>query len=155
MYSMSWTPQRPRESQTSKSWRLVSAEIHLTVTSPLYNFNLTAHSKFETDIGSSETYNLHEAIWVCNSILSKIPRKYDTKRVWIMTNNDDPHKNDEASRKSVATRAKDLIDLGASVKLFALANAERSGPFNFNNFYRVRSFILLLPLIKNRICRIM
>ena len=65
----------------------------------------------------------------------------------MMTNNDEPQNNDEASRKSIATRAKDLIDLGASIKLFALANAARTGPFNFNAFYRVLHLTLLAFLI--------
>ncbi|KAJ3024094.1 UNVERIFIED_CONTAM: X-ray repair cross-complementing protein 6 [Siphonaria sp. JEL0065] len=93
-----------------------------------------AFSSFNEDIGSTNLYTLHEALWTVNQIFSKSAKKNDHKRVFIMTNTSQPHAGNTDLERLAITRAKDLRDTDAVVYLFGLDL--EGAPFDFDAFYK-------------------
>ncbi|KAJ3288583.1 X-ray repair cross-complementing protein 6 [Rhizoclosmatium sp. JEL0117] len=91
---------------------------------------------FESDIGPSSEYNLHEALWIVNQLFSKSAKKNDHKRVFIMTNTTNPHPASPDLQRLAITRAKDLRDTDAILYLFGLDTEENGPPFDFDAFYK-------------------
>ncbi|KAI9323999.1 SPOC like C-terminal domain-containing protein [Obelidium mucronatum] len=89
---------------------------------------------FDAEIGSTEEFTLHEALWTVNQIFSKSAKKNDHKRVFIMTNNSHPHADNADLQRLAITRARDLRDTDAVLYLFGL---DRDGQaFDFDYFYK-------------------
>ncbi|KAJ1558971.1 X-ray repair cross-complementing protein 6, partial [Cladochytrium tenue] len=89
---------------------------------------------FEREIGASNDYALHEALWICNTIFSKTAKKADTKRIFILTNNDTPNAGRIDLQRSAITRAGDLHDTGTIMHLFYFDPPERR--FDCDAFYK-------------------
>ncbi|KAJ3143092.1 X-ray repair cross-complementing protein 6 [Physocladia obscura] len=89
---------------------------------------------FDTEIGSADSFVLHEAFWVVNTIFSKGAKKNDHKRVFLMTNTSYPHYDNLELQRLAITRAKDLSANGAIIYLFGLENANEN--FEFDKFYK-------------------
>ena len=62
----------------------------------------------------------------------------NSKRIFLVTDDDDPHKDDPALAKSAITRAKDLNDVGVRIEpLFISSPTKR---FDVSRFYEVLIF---------------
>ncbi|KAI8854718.1 SPOC like C-terminal domain-containing protein [Chytridium lagenaria] len=56
-----------------------------------------------------EVFEEEVALWICNSMFAKAAKKMDTKRVFLMTNNDNPNGDRVELQRSAITRANDNI----------------------------------------------
>ncbi|KAJ3061725.1 X-ray repair cross-complementing protein 6, partial [Podochytrium sp. JEL0797] len=95
---------------------------------------------FDTTIGSTEQFTLHEALWTANQIFAKSAKKNDYKRVFIMTNTSHPHEGSPELERLACTRAKDLQDTNVIVYLFGLekidADTGNVTVFDFDAFFK-------------------
>ncbi|KAJ3110639.1 X-ray repair cross-complementing protein 6 [Phlyctochytrium bullatum] len=89
---------------------------------------------FRKEVGAEEVYSFHEALWLCSSIFAKSAKKNDYKRVFIFTNNDNPNGDRPELQRAAATRANDLVDIGANLHLFCTNPAGRR--FDVNTFFK-------------------
>eukprot|EP00004_Rigifila_ramosa_P026538 TRINITY_DN8304_c0_g1_i2.p1 TRINITY_DN8304_c0_g1~~TRINITY_DN8304_c0_g1_i2.p1 ORF type:complete len:629 (+),score=158.72 TRINITY_DN8304_c0_g1_i2:3-1889(+) len=83
---------------------------------------------------SREPANFAHALWVCGSLFSSCAVKVGFKRIFILTNNDNPCATDLV-RAQALTRAKDLAAVGADIDLFPLSRPAASPPFDYDNFF--------------------
>ncbi|KAJ3410871.1 X-ray repair cross-complementing protein 6 [Chytridiales sp. JEL 0842] len=83
----------------------------------------------DPNIGVSDQYAFHEALWICNTMFAKNSKKYDTKRVFIMTANDNPTCDDPNLFQSA-----DLTALGAVLHLFSVCPTGTT--FNFARVFK-------------------
>ncbi|KAJ3334195.1 X-ray repair cross-complementing protein 6 [Blyttiomyces sp. JEL0837] len=89
---------------------------------------------FDTEIGASNTYAFHEALWICNTMFSKQAKKNDTKRVFLATSNDNPNAGNLELQRFAFTRANDLQDMGGKIHLFSFHPP--GGKFEFDIFFK-------------------
>ena len=47
--------------------------------------------KFKTEYGSDGDIKLHEVLWHCQSLMSDVKGKVGSRRILLLTCNDDPH----------------------------------------------------------------
>ncbi|KAJ3201794.1 X-ray repair cross-complementing protein 6, partial [Dinochytrium kinnereticum] len=79
---------------------------------------------FDEEFGASDTYAFHEALWICNSMFAKAAKKMDTKRVFLMTNNDNPNGDRAELQRSAVTRASDnIIKMAEDETNFSLSDS--------------------------------
>ncbi|KAG1056721.1 hypothetical protein G6F43_001414 [Rhizopus delemar] len=90
----------------------------------------TLHDKY----GSIDwEFPMSDLFWVCSDAFFGSAPKYSAKRMFLITNNDNPHQNNDAIRQSSVQRAKDLITTGVEIRLFGLQKDNK--PFNPSLFY--------------------
>lgn len=74
-------------------------------------------------------------LFSANQIFTTGAPNFGSRRLFIVTDNDDPFKGDKAKRDQAAVRAKDLFDLGVTIELFPVS---RDGhKFDVEKFYTV------------------
>ncbi len=81
-------------------------------------------------------------LFCANQVFTTNAPNFGSRRLFIITDNDDPHAGDKAARSAAAVRAKDLYDLGVQIELFPIGRAGSS--FDLTKFYDVR----LAPAIR-------
>ena len=84
---------------------------------------------------SSEPVSMSNVLFCANQIFTTKAPNFTSRRLFIVTDNDDPHKNDPTLRSSAAVRAKDLYDLGVVIELFPISNPGHD--FDRKTFYDV------------------
>ncbi|EIE80179.1 hypothetical protein RO3G_04884 [Rhizopus delemar RA 99-880] len=92
----------------------------------------TLHDKYRS---IDWEFPMSDLFWVCSDAFFgrfSAP-KYSAKRMFLITNNDNPHQNNDAIRQSSVQRAKDLITTGVEIRLFGLQKDNK--PFNPSLFY--------------------
>ncbi|KAJ3056120.1 X-ray repair cross-complementing protein 6 [Rhizophlyctis rosea] len=94
-----------------------------------------AKSRFQRDIGTSEDYALSEVLWTCSNMFSAGSQKVSTKRIFLITCNDNPNANNAVLQRNANVRAKDLEDLGIVIELFPV-QASPDNPFEISKFYQ-------------------
>ena len=52
-------------------------------------------SRFMEKYGSDGEIKLHEVLWHCPSLISDVKGKVGSRRILLLTSNDDPHNGDE------------------------------------------------------------
>ncbi|KAF7511278.1 ATP-dependent DNA helicase II subunit 1 [Endocarpon pusillum] len=89
----------------------------------------------ESDIlkPSKEPVSMANVLFCANQIFTTRAANFSSRRLFIVTNNDNPHSTDKALRSSAAVRAKDLYDLGVVIELFAISSASHT--FDTSVFY--------------------
>ena len=91
-------------------------------------------SKLLESIGSSEQEcSLGNVFWACSNLFSSSAQKGGYKRIFLFTNQDDPHADNLALRNGAIARAKDLLDLGIQIELFNINRLDRR--FDMSLFY--------------------
>lgn len=89
---------------------------------------------FEEKYGSTdEQFSLGDLLWVCSDIMASAP-KYSTKRIFLITDNDDPVNGNAQYKRASVQRAKDLSIAGVEISLFGLDKPESA--FDTDIFYR-------------------
>ncbi|KAF9374594.1 X-ray repair cross-complementing protein 6 [Podila verticillata] len=74
---------------------------------------------FDEEIGTSNgKYTLGEMFWTATNLFGASAQKVGSKRVFLFTNEDDPHRGDIGLRSASKVRAKDLQEFGILVDLF-------------------------------------
>ena len=104
---------------------------------------------------SKEPVSMANVLFCANQIFTTKAPNFSSRRLFIVTDNDDPHANDKALKSSAAVRAKDLYDLGVIIELFPISTPERD--FDRAKFYDVSPTLFTLPfnmLIRLRILSI-
>ncbi|KAI8090950.1 SPOC like C-terminal domain-containing protein [Gilbertella persicaria] len=82
---------------------------------------------------TDDIFPFSDFFWVCADIMSSTP-KFATKRIILITDNDDPTGQNPVYRKTALQRAKDLNQVGVEHVLFGLDQSEHV--FDKTLFYR-------------------
>ena len=88
-------------------------------------------------VPSKEPVSMANVLFCANQIFTTKAPNFTSRRLFIVTNNDDPHADDKALKSSAAVRAKDLYDLGVIIELFPISKPDHD--FNRSKFYDVQS----------------
>lgn len=78
---------------------------------------------------------IRDMLFCANQIFTTGAPNFGSRRLFIITDNDDPFAGDKKTREQAAVRAKDLFDLGVTIELFPVSRPGR--PFDLEKFYTV------------------
>ncbi|KXJ95589.1 SPOC like C-terminal domain-containing protein [Microdochium bolleyi] len=84
-------------------------------------------------VPAKEQVSMSSVLFCANQIFTTKAPNFGSRRLFIITDNDDPHANDKKSKEAAATRAKDLYDLGVTIDLFAITRGDTK--FELTKFY--------------------
>ncbi|KAL7628805.1 ATP-dependent DNA helicase II subunit 1 [Parahypoxylon ruwenzoriense] len=84
-------------------------------------------------VPSSEGAQMSNLLFLANNLLTTNAPNFGSRRLFIITDNDDPHSGSKQIKESSVTRAKDLYDLGVTIELFAITRGNEQ--FRFSKFY--------------------
>ncbi len=84
---------------------------------------------------SEEKVAMPNVLFCANQIFTTNAPNFGSRRLFIITDNDDPHAGDKQAKLAAAVRAKDLYDLGVTIELFPIASGGE--PFDLSKFYDV------------------
>jgi ATP-dependent DNA helicase 2 subunit 1 len=84
---------------------------------------------------TKETVTMSNLLFCANQIFTIKAPNFDSRRLFIITDNDDPHAEDKNARSQAAVRAKDLYDLGVIIELFPISHPDHE--FDRTKFYDV------------------
>ncbi|KAF3020506.1 ATP-dependent DNA helicase II subunit 1 [Neopestalotiopsis sp. 37M] len=82
---------------------------------------------------TTEKVQLKDLIICANQIFTTKAPNFGSRRLFIITDNDDPHPGDKDLANSAATRANDLYELGASIEIFPIIHGDAK--FDATKFY--------------------
>lgn len=82
---------------------------------------------------SKEPVSMANVLFCANQIFTTKAPNFSSRRLFIVTDNDNPHATDKALRASAAVRAKDLYDLGVIIELFPISHQDNE--FRTKQFY--------------------
>lgn len=96
---------------------------------------------------SVDPASMANVLFCANQIFTTKAANFGSRRLFIVTDSDEPHASDKQARSAAAVRAKDLYDLGVIIDLFPITRGDEK--FDLSKFYDVSSytFIVLVPLI--------
>lgn len=83
---------------------------------------------------AKEQVSMANVLFAANQIFTTKAANFQSRRLFIVTDEDDPHGTDRALRHSSITRARDLYDLGVRIDPFFIHNPARGG-FDSSKFY--------------------
>ncbi len=93
-------------------------------------------------VPSEEPVSMANVLFCANQIFTTKAPNFSSRRLFIVTDDDDPHANDKALKSSAAVRAKDLYDLGVIIELFPVSRPNSA--FDRAKFYDVLPVALTL-----------
>lgn len=82
---------------------------------------------------SKEPVSMHNVLFCANQIFQQKAANFTSRRLFLVTDNDDPQSANKGSRSQATVRAKDLYDLGVVIELFPISTADHS--FDTKVFY--------------------
>ncbi|KAK5046229.1 hypothetical protein LTR84_008372 [Exophiala bonariae] len=82
---------------------------------------------------SKEPVSMHSVLFCANQIFQQNAANFTSRRLFIVTDNDNPHSKNEKSRSQATVRAKDLYDLGVLIELFPISTPDHK--FDTSIFY--------------------
>ncbi|KAI8965861.1 ku70 protein [Daldinia sp. FL1419] len=82
---------------------------------------------------SSEGVLMGRMLFLVNNLFTTKAPNFGSRRLFIITDNDNPHKESKELRENAACLAKDLYDLGVTIELFAITRDDEK--FDFTKFY--------------------
>ncbi|KAF9130438.1 X-ray repair cross-complementing protein 6 [Mortierella sp. 14UC] len=92
-------------------------------------------TNFDEEFGTSNgDYTLGEMFWTATNLFGGSAQRIGSKRLFLFTNEDDPHSNDISLRSASKVRAKDLQEFGIKIELFDMDKPMEK--FNRKNFYK-------------------
>ncbi|KAJ4165293.1 hypothetical protein LMH87_006931 [Akanthomyces muscarius] len=97
--------------------------------------SLVEDEETEDDIlkPTPETVSMSNVLFCANQIFTTRAANFGSRRLFLVTDNDNPHSTDKAARSAAAVRAKDLYDLGVSIDLFPISHQDSK--FDLSKFY--------------------
>lgn len=84
---------------------------------------------------SSDRAIMSNVLFCANQIFTTKAANFGSRRLFIITDNDNPHPSDKAAMSAAAVRAKDLYDLGVTIDLFPITRGDSK--FDLSKFYDV------------------
>jgi ATP-dependent DNA helicase 2 subunit 1 len=87
-------------------------------------------------VPSKESVTMANVLFCANQIFTTRASNFASRRLFIVTDNDNPHAHDKALRASATVRAKDLYDLGVIIEQFPISTPDHE--FERGKFYDVR-----------------
>lgn len=84
---------------------------------------------------SKEPVIMSNVLFCANQIFTTKAANFGSRRLFIITDNDNPHPADKAAASAAAVRAKDLYDLGITIDLFPITHD--GSKFELSKFYDV------------------
>jgi ATP-dependent DNA helicase 2 subunit 1 len=82
---------------------------------------------------STEPIGMHTVLFCANQIFQQKAANFTSRRLFLVTDNDDPHTESKALRAQATVRAKDLYDLGVTIELFPISSPQHK--FETKLFY--------------------
>lgn len=83
-------------------------------------------------VPSTEKYRLADVLFSANTIFTTKAPNFSTRKLFIITDDDDPHANNKADKDAALTRARDLYDLGVIIDPFYISyNGKTFDPSKF------------------------
>ncbi|TVY58537.1 ATP-dependent DNA helicase II subunit, partial [Lachnellula suecica] len=82
---------------------------------------------------SEEPVSMSNLLFCANQIFTTGAPDFSSRRLFIVTDNDDPHATDNDARGNATVRAKDLYDLGVTIELFPISHPDHD--FDRTKFY--------------------
>lgn len=86
-------------------------------------------------IPSDGGVRMNDLLFCANQIFTLKAPNFGSRRLFIITDNDDPHPGDKDDAEAAFNRAKDLYDLGVTIEVFPVARGDAK--FDLTNFYDV------------------
>lgn len=86
-------------------------------------------------VATDEAVSMSNLLFCANQIFTTKAPNFGSRRLFIITDRDDPHADDKALRSAAAVRAKDLYDLGVIIELFPISRPDHD--FDTTKFYDV------------------
>ena len=84
---------------------------------------------------SSEPAAMSNLLFCANQVFTTRAQNFTSRRLFLVTDNDNPHSDNKDLRSAAVVRAKDLYDLGVTIELFPIS--QRGKHFNTAKFYDV------------------
>lgn len=84
---------------------------------------------------AEDGFSMASMLFCANQLFTTNAPNFGSRRLFIVTDNDDPEKGDKDKRQGAAVRAKDLFDLGVTIELFPISREGRK--FDLDKFYTV------------------
>lgn len=75
---------------------------------------------------SSEPVSMHSVLFCANQIFQQKAPNFTSRRLFIVTDNDNPHTINRGYNDQATVRAKDLYDLGVVIELFPISSAKHT-----------------------------
>ncbi|PWY91462.1 putative DSB repair complex subunit Ku70 [Aspergillus sclerotioniger CBS 115572] len=82
---------------------------------------------------ANEQASMANVLFCANQIFTSKAPNFLSRRLFIVTDNDNPHGNDKSLRSAATVRAKDLYDLGVTIELFPISRPDHE--FDNSKFY--------------------
>jgi ATP-dependent DNA helicase 2 subunit 1 len=92
-------------------------------------------------IPAKEPVSMSNLLFCANQIFTTRAPNFGSRRLFIITDKDDPHATDKSLRSQAAVRAKDLYDLGVVIELFPISHPDHE--FDRSKFYDVRIVVVI------------
>lgn len=93
-------------------------------------------------VPSKEPVSMANVLFCANQIFTSKAPNFTSRRLFIVTDNDNPHGDNKSLRSAATVRAKDLYDLGVTIELFPISQLEYE--FDTSKFYDVRGHLCRL-----------
>ncbi|RKF76003.1 ATP-dependent DNA helicase II subunit 1 [Golovinomyces cichoracearum] len=87
----------------------------------------------EIFLPSKQGVPLSNMLLCANQIFTSRAQQYGSKRIFIITDNDDPYRLEKSIRSQATVRAKDLYDFGVILELFPISHSDNQ--FDHSKFY--------------------
>lgn len=87
-------------------------------------------------VPSKESVSMANVLFCANQIFTTKAPNFSSRRLFLVTNDDNPHATDKQLKSAAAVRAKDLYDLGVIIELFPISKPDHE--FDRTTFYDVR-----------------
>ncbi|KAJ0162544.1 ATP-dependent DNA helicase II subunit 1 [Colletotrichum tanaceti] len=87
----------------------------------------------EVLVPAEEEVQMANVFFCANQIFTTKAANFGSRRLFIITDNDNPHGNNKDAKSAAAVRAKDLYDLGVVIELFPITREDKK--FNLGKFY--------------------
>ncbi|KAK4207633.1 SPOC like C-terminal domain-containing protein [Rhypophila decipiens] len=84
-------------------------------------------------VPSKDEVLMSNVLFCANQVFTTNAANFGSRRLFIITDNDDPHSGDKTIKSSAAVRAKDLYDLGVVIELFPVSRD--NDKFDLTKFY--------------------
>ncbi len=75
---------------------------------------------------AKEPVSMHNVLFCANQVFQQKAANFSSRRLFIVSDNDDPHTSSKESRTQATVRAKDLYDLGVTIELFPISTANHT-----------------------------
>ncbi|KAL2812584.1 SPOC like C-terminal domain-containing protein [Aspergillus granulosus] len=84
-------------------------------------------------VPSEEEVSMANVLFCANQIFTSKAPNFLSRRLFIVTDNENPHENKKSLRSAATVRAKDLYDLGVTIELFPISQVNHE--FDTSKFY--------------------